>query len=282
MIGVTGATGKLGQLVMQELLKRVEAKELVAIVRSPEKAQSFEAKGVHIRQADYDDPAGLEKALHGIERLLLISANEVGKRYPQHQNVIRSAQKTGVQWIVYTSLLHADTSLINLAEEHRQTESFLKNAGVPYTFLRNGWYTENYEGTVRSAVEHGALLGSAGSGRIASAARKDYAEAAAHVLTTDGHVGKTYELAGDQAWTMDDLARAISHLTGKNIVYRNLPVEEYADILTNSGIPEDYAKMIADWDRATAEGSLYDDSQTLKQLIGRPTTPLTETIQSWI
>ncbi|MBE3596957.1 MAG: SDR family oxidoreductase [Hydrogenibacillus sp.] len=282
MIAVTGATGKLGRLVIAFLLQRIPANEIVAAVRNPDKAADLAAQGVVVREADYTRPETLERAFSGIDKLLLISSSEIGQRVQHHRNVIDAARRAGVKLLVYTSLLHADTSQINLAEEHRRTEADIQASGLAYVLLRNGWYTENYEDTVRAAVQYGALVGSAGDGRIASAGRADYAEAAAVVLTTEGHDGKIYELAGDEAWTMDDLAREISRQVGKEIPYQNMEAEEYAALLARSGIPEAYAKMIAGWDVAIAAGSLFDDGRKLSALIRRPTTPMARTVEAWL
>ncbi|MBX6380292.1 MAG: SDR family oxidoreductase [Thermoflavifilum aggregans] len=278
--GVTGATGQLGRLVIAALLqKNLAPSDIVAIVRNPEKAADLAKQGITIRQGDYNKPETLEKALVGLDQLLLISANEVGKRLPQHRHVIEAAKKNQIKHLVYTSLLHADTSAINLAEEHRQTEALIRESGIPFTFLRNGWYHENYVQAIVNAVLQGMLAGCAGNGKIASAARADYAEAAAVVLTTSGHENKIYELAGDEAWTMDDLAKEITRQTGKQIVYRNMSEQEYASLLAGSGLPAEIAQMIAGWDAAIAHGHLFDDSHQLGKLIGRPTTPIADTVK---
>lgn len=274
-IGITGATGQLGQLVVNNLKKRVSSDDIVALVRSTQKASNL---GVEAREADYDKPETLNSTLAGIDTLLLISGSEVGKRAIQHHNVIEAAKKAGVKWIIYTSILHADTSKISLAEEHRATEAELKNSGIPFTLLRNGWYTENYTGSIPGAIAGGALIGSAGEGKISSAARADYADAAVAVLTSESHQGKTYELAGDEAWTHNDLASEISSQTGKNIPYIYMPEADYAKTLVSFGLPESLAHAIAGWDVAASEGALFDDSRQLSKLIGRPTTPLAATV----
>jgi NAD(P)H dehydrogenase (quinone) len=273
-IGITGATGQLGRIVVAQL-KDKAGDNIVALVRDSQKAADL---GVETREANYDQPETLDKALQGIHTLLLISSSEVGKRATQHQNVIDAAKKAGVRRIIYTSLLHADTTSISLATEHLATEAALKESGIPYTILRNGWYTENYIGTIPGAIAGGALLGSAGEGKISAASRKDYAAAAGVVLTTEGHEGKIYELAGDEAFTLTELAAEISKQSGKNIPYNNLPAEEYATILTNFGIPEGFAQAIAGWDLGIAKGDLFDDSKQLSSLIGRPTTPISEAV----
>lgn len=272
-IAITGATGQLGQLVVQKLKEKVSANEIVAVVRSAQKAADL---GVQAREADYDNTAALESALQGVDTLLLISANDLtGKRVQQHSNIIDAAKKSGVKWIVYTSILRADTSTIGLAKEHIQTENYLKNAGIPYTILRNGWYTENYAGSIGAALGSGSLLGSAGDGKISSATRADFADAAVAVLTTTGHEGKTYELAGDDAYTLTELAAEISRQSGKSVSYVNLSEAEYAATLASFGVPEAFAQVFAAWDAATEIGDLYEDGRALSKLTGKPTTPLT-------
>lgn len=275
-IGITGATGQLGRLVVEKLKNRVNPENMVALVRSPEKAVDL---GVEARAFDYSKPETLADALTGLDYLLLISGSEVGQRFAQHQNVIEAARKAGIKWIVYTSLLHADTSSLSLATEHLQTEELLKSSGIPYTVLRNGWYTENYTASIPGALAAGAFVGSAADGKISSAAREDYAEAAAVVLTSEGHVGNVYELAGDAAYTLQDLAAEISRQTGKHIPYNNLSEEEYAGVLKSVGLPEGLASAIAGWDVGASRGDLFDDSHQLSQLIGRPTTSLTDSVK---
>ena len=274
-IAVTGATGKLGRIVVTKLKDKVGAEPIVALARDPAKAADL---GVAVREADYDRPETLEPALAGVDTLLLISGSEVGKRATQHGNVIAAAKAAGVGRIVYTSLLHADTSTLGLAGEHRATEAALKASGVPFTILRNSWYTENYAGSVAPAVQSGTLYGSAGDGRIASATREDYAEAAVAALTGQGHEGRIYELAGDERFTLADLAAEIARQSGKPVAYVNLPEADYAKALEGAGLPPQVAQMIAGYDAETAKGALDDDSGTLSALIGRPTTPLSVTV----
>lgn len=274
-IGVTGATGQLGRIVVEKLKDRVLAESIVALVRTPEKALDL---GVEVRVFDYSKPESLAESLQGIDSLLLISGNELGQRAKQHANVIDAAKQAGVKWIVYTSVLRADTSTLSLAAEHLLTEEALKASGIPYTILRNGWYTENYTGSISGAIAAGALIGSAGDGKIASAARADYAEAAAVVLTSEGNVGKVYELAGDEAYTLTDLAAEVSRQTGKNIPYSNLPEAEYANILKSFNLPEGLALAIAGWDVSASKNDLFDDAHQLSRLIGRPTTPLAKVV----
>jgi NAD(P)H dehydrogenase (quinone) len=274
-IGVTGATGQLGRLVVEELKKRVSADAIVALVRTPSKAADM---GVESYEFDYNNSDDLVCALAGIDRLLLISSNEIGQRARQHANVVAAAKKAGVKWIVYTSLLHADTSSLSLAEEHKATEKVLKESGVPYTLLRNGWYTENYTSSIPNAIAAGAFIGSAGNGKIASAARADYAEAAAVVLTDLDHQQKIYELAGDDAYTLADLAAEVSHQIGKAIPYQNLSEADYASALKKVGIPEGLAYAIAGWDVAASRNDLFDNGHHLSKLIGRTTTSLSDSV----
>ena len=280
MIAITGATGQLGRLVIQNLLKTVPAGQIVAAVRSPEKAADLAALGMQVRQADYAQPATLEAAFQGVDKLLLISSSEVGQRAPQHAAVIAAAQKAGVKLLAYTSILHADSSPLGLAAEHKETEAMLRASGLPFVLLRNGWYTENYTASVPAALQYGAVMGSAKDGRIASAARADYAAAAAAVLAKDDQAGKVYELAGDSAYTLSDLATEIAQQSGKPVVYNDLPEADYKAALVQVGLPEGFAALLADSDVGASKGALFDDSHQLSQLIGRPTTPLAEVVKA--
>lgn len=279
MIAITGATGQLGHLVLQNLLKTTAASQIVAIVRNPAKAESLSQQGIVVRQADYTDEAAFTAALQGVDKLLLISSSEVGQRASQHRNVINAAKAAGVKFIAYTSLLHADKSPLGLHVEHVETEKMLANSAIPYALLRNGWYTENYLASAPPALEHGVFIGAAGEGKIASATRADYAAAAARVIAEEGHAGKVYELAGDEAWTLSELAAELSKQSGKNVVYQNLSETDFAAALKSVGLPAGLADMLADSDVGAAKGGLFDDSRTLSALIGRPTTPLAESIK---
>lgn len=279
MIAITGATGQLGQHVFANLLNTTAANQLVAVVRNPAKAEALSQKGVVVRQADYGDEAALTKALQGVDKLLIISSSEVGQRAPQHRNIINAAKAAGVKFIAYTSLLHADTSPLRLADEHIATEKMLADSGIPYALLRNGWYTENYLASVPPALEHGVFIGAAGEGKIASATRADYAAAAARVITEDGHAGKVYELAGDHGWTLSELAAELTKQSGKNVVYQNLSQADFAAALKSVGLPAGLADMLADSDVGASKGGLFDDSHTLSKLIGRPSTPLAESVK---
>lgn len=278
MIAITGATGQLGRLVIDQLLQKVPANQLIALVRDPAKAEDLRARGLHIRQADYTQPSALETALTGVDKLLLISSSEVGQRLAQHRNVVNAAKTAGVKLLAYTSILNAEHSIMDLAAEHRATEQLIKAANIPFVFLRNGWYSENYTAAIPTALQLNALIGSAGDGKIASAARIDYAAAAAEVLVRENQAGKIYELAGDQAYTLAEFAAELSKQSGEQIPYNNLPVAEYKAILQSSGLPDWLADLLASSDASAAKGSLFNDSHQLSQLIGRATTPLAESI----
>ena len=243
-IAITGATGQLGQLVIQALLKRVSADQIVALVRDPKKATALAEQGVELRHFDYDAPESLAPALQGIDKLLLISANEVGRRTPQHKAVIEAAQLAQVPYIAYTSLLRADTSPFGLAQEHRETEALIQASGLSYTLLRNNWYNENYLAGVEHNVASGKLFSATQNGPISSASRADYAEAAAEVLTTQGHEQKTYELAGSQSFTKTDLATYIAHAASKPVQYLEIDAESFAQGLTQAGLPEPVVNLM--------------------------------------
>ncbi|HCL5925978.1 TPA: SDR family oxidoreductase [Citrobacter amalonaticus] len=280
MIAITGATGQLGQHVIENLLKTVPASQIVAIVRNPAKATALSQQGITVRQADYSDEAAFTQALQGVDKLLLISSSEVGQRAVQHRNVINAAKAAKVKFIAYTSLLHADRSPLALHVEHVDTEKMLADSGIAYALLRNGWYTENYLASAPAALEHGVFIGAAGEGKISSATRADYAAVAARVISTDGHAGKVYELAGDESWTLSQLAAELSKQSGKNVVYQNLSEADFAAALKSVGLPDGLAEMLADSDTGASKGGLFDDSHTLSKLIGRPTTSLADSINA--
>ncbi|MCD2113353.1 SDR family oxidoreductase [Rhodococcus rhodochrous] len=277
-IAVTGAAGHLGRLTITALRARgVAAGDIVAVVRDAAKAADLAADGVQVRVADYADADALRDALAGVDKLLLVSGSEVGQRLPQHTNIIDAAKATGVAFIAYTSILHAATSPLILAGEHKATEELLAASGIDHALLRNGWYWENYDSSVAAAAASGALFGSAGAGRVAGAARKDFAEAAAAVLTTEGHAGAVYELGGERL-TYTELAEVLSGIVGVPVTYKDLPKEEYAKILENAGVPAQFAAVLADSDAGIAVGALDTDSGDLERLIGRPATPAAEAI----
>ncbi len=274
MIVVTGATGKLGRLVIQQLQKKVPAQQIVAAVRSPEKAADL---GVQVRRADYDRPETLASALAGAEKLLLISANEVGKRAPQHRAVIDAAKQAGVKLLVYTSLLKADDSTLSLAAEHKATEEAIRASGIPYVLLRNGWYLENYTENLAPALQHGAILGSAGQGRVGAATREDFAAAAVEALTGPGHANRTYELSGTP-FTLTELAAEVAKVSGKQVVYQDLPEAGHKGALVGAGVPEGFAAVLANADQGIARGDLQSTSGDLQRLIGRAPTPMPQAV----
>lgn len=280
MIAITGATGLLGQHVVESLLQTVPANQIVAFARDVKKGATLSQKGVLVRQADYNDKASLITALQGVDKLLLISSSDVGKRTVQHRNVIEAAKSADVQFIAYTSILHADRSPLSLHVEHVETEKMLADSGLSYTLLRNGWYTENYLASVPAALEHGIFLGAAGDGKIASATRADYALAAARVISEEGHIGKVYELAGDEAWTLEQLAKELTKQSGKQVIYNNLSQADFVAALKTAGLPDELSNMLADSDIGASKGGLFDDSHTLSKLIGRRTTTLAESIKA--
>jgi NAD(P)H dehydrogenase (quinone) len=280
MIVITGATGQLGRLVIANLLKTTPSGQIVAAVRDPAKAADLLALGVHVRQADYNDPASLDAAFAGATKVLLISSNDLGNRGAQHRNVIDAAVRASVALFAYTSVLHADTSLLGLAAEHRETEEAIRESGLTYTLLRNGWYAENHTMALKGALEHGALAGAAGEGRISAAAREDYAAAAAVVLASGQAVPQIYELAGDTAFTLSDLAAETAKQAGRELPYHNLGQHEYRELLVTVGLPAIVADLLANSDFAASKGALFDDSGTLGNLIGRPTQPLSDAVKA--
>ncbi|GGO99976.1 SDR family oxidoreductase [Wenjunlia tyrosinilytica] len=274
MIVVTGATGQLGRLVIDRLLERVPAASVVAAVRSPEKAADLAARGVEIRQADYDRPESFKAALAGADKVLLISSNEVGKRAAQHRAVVAAAKETGVSLLAYTSLTDGPDSPLSLGTEHGATERDIRDSGLPFTFLRNNWYTENNLGDLAGAIERGAIASNAGDGRIASATRDDFAAAAAVVLTGEGHENRVYELTGDTAWSFADLAAEVSRQCGKPVAHQPVSDEQYHAILAGVGLPGPLVDVLVDANARIREGALATVTDDLRTLIGRPTTPL--------
>jgi NAD(P)H dehydrogenase (quinone) len=280
MIAITASSGQLGRLVLEQLLSHVPAHRLVALARTPAKVAAYAARGVAVRAADYDDPAGLATALAGVEQLLLISGTEFGRRAGQHGNVIAAARQAGVRLVVYTSVLRADVTPLSLGPEHAETERRLRDSGLPFIILRNGWYHENYTASVPAALAHGAFVGSAGAGRISSAARADYAAAAVAALLGRAETGRTYELAGDSDYSLAEFAAELSRQAGRPIPYADLPEPVYADILLKAGLPPPLAHGLANWDAGAAQGALFEAGGELRRLIGRPTTPWPEAIRA--
>ncbi|WP_256839370.1 SDR family oxidoreductase [Ornithinimicrobium faecis] len=279
-IVVTGATGHFGRLVVESLLERgVPAGDILATGRSTERLTELQARGVRTAVLDFDAPA--DGVLSAGDVLLLVSASEVGQRARQHQNVIDAAVRAGVSTIAYTSLLDAAESDLILAPEHKVTEEALQASGLPVTILRNGWYTENFEPALAQAQATGAVLGSTAGGRISAAPRADFAEAAAVVLTTEGHQGKVYELAGDNSFTLDDLATAFAEVLNTEVSHRDVDADTHREMLTAAGLDEGLVGFLVAVDQSTAQGALESSSTDLSQLIGRPTEPLATTVQGW-
>lgn len=280
-IVITGATGQLGRLVVEALLESgVPADQIVAAGRELGKVADLAGRGVQVRQIDYQDPASLRHAFAGAGKVLLISGSEVGQRIEQHRNAIEAARDAGVGLIAYTSIANADRTDMQLAAEHHATEEALSASGLPYALLRNGWYLENYTDQLSSYLEHGTVLGSAGDGRVSAATRADYARAAAAVLLRDDQSGKVYELGGDVAFTLSELAEEVSAAAGRPVSYRDLPVNEYAELLVGAGLPAGYAAILADSDQGIARGELLVTSGDLRRLLGRPTTTLREAVRT--
>lgn len=269
-IAVTGATGQLGRLALADLKSR--GIPAIALARDPSKAPA----GHDARAFDYSRPdAG---ALQGVTTLALISSSSFDDRAGDHARAIAAAKQAGVGRIVYTGILKGPASPMKIAADHIATERMLAESGIPHTVLRNGWYTENYTGSLGAAVAHGAMIGSAGEGRVSGAARADYALALAVVASTEGHEGRAYELAGDSAFSLAEMAAEVSRITGRTIPYTSLPETVYAGILEGFGLPPAFAALLADADAQAAQGALQDDSRTLSRLIGRPTTPMAATV----
>ncbi|HEX7872929.1 MAG TPA: SDR family oxidoreductase [Sphingobium sp.] len=274
MYAVTGASGQLGRLVIETLLTQIEPGQIVALVRDPTKVAEFANKGVVVRAFDYNDGATLASALEGVDRLLLISSNEVGQREAQHRAVIDAARAAGVGFIAYTSILDADRSPLGLAIEHRATEAAIVESRLPYAFLRNGWYTENYTMNAVGEVAHGAVIGSTADGKISAAGRSDYAAAAAAVLVSRQETNQIYELAGDESFTLADYAATLSKVSGKAVSYVYMAETEYRAALEGIGLPEPLAAMLAESSATAAGGALFEQGRTLSTLIGRPTLSL--------
>ena len=280
MIVVTVATGQLGRLVLEALLKQTPTGEIVAAVRNPDKAQDLAALGIEVRPADYSRPETLARAFASADKVLLISSSEVGQRVAQHKAVVDAARAAGVKLLAYTSILRADTSSLDLAREHKETEAYIRASGAPFALLRNGWYLETHTGALAPALQHGAILGAAREGHFASAARADYAEAAAAVLLNDGHEGKVYELAGDVPYTLAEFAAEVQKQALKPVAYRNLPQAEFEAALVGFGLPAPLARLLADADAGAAKGDLDEAGDDLSRLIGRPTTSLESAVHA--
>jgi NAD(P)H dehydrogenase (quinone) len=280
-IVITGATGHLGRFAVESLLQRgVPADQIVATGRNVDKLADLAARGVTVKHADYTDPASLKEAFAGADKLLLVSSSEIGRRAVQHRNAVEAARDAEVSLLVYTSAPKADDTELLLAAEHKATEEYIRASGLPFVFLRNSWYIENWTGQLATQIEHGAVLGAAGDGRVSGATRQDFAEAAAAVLAGEGHEGKVYELGGDHAFTLTEYAAAVSEQSGTTVAYQDMPVEAYVQTLVGFGLPEPVAVIIADSDAGIVRGDLLSEGGDLGRLIGRPTTPLSTAIRA--
>lgn len=276
---VTGTSGHLGRLVVESLLDNgVAPGDIVATARDTSTIADLVDRGVATRSADYSDPASLDAAFAGVDRILLVSGSEVGQRVAQHTNVIDAAKRAGVELLAYTSIPHADTTSLELAAEHRATEEVLVGSGLPYALLRNGWYFENYTAQIPLQLEHGVVLGAAGDGKVSGASRADYAAAAAAVLVANDQAGQVYELGGEPAFTLSEYASTVAAASGKDVAYQDLTPADYAAALAANGVPQQFADLLADSDRGIAAGELYVDSGQLTKLIGRPTTTLADAV----
>jgi len=276
---VTGASGQLGKLVLDELLQKAAAADVVALARDPAKLSDYAAKGVTVREADYDDPDSLAAALEGVDRVLLISGNAVGQRERQHGNVIDAAREAGVRYLAYTSILNARNSRLGLAPEHKATEELLEKSGLNYDVLRMPWYSENYAGGLLAAIEQGVIYGAAGDGRFSTASRADLAAGCAAALVSSAG-GNVFELAGDESWTMTDFAAEVSKAAGKEVRYLNQSEAEYAKTLEGAGLPPPVATLLASTSYLASEGELENNDRQLSKLSGRPTTPIGRTIRA--
>lgn len=275
---VTGATGHLGRLVIDGLLAVLPAGQVVAAVRDKEKAAGIAERGVELRLADYDRPETLDGVFGAGDVVLLISGPEVGRRLPQHTAVVEAAKAAGVARLVYTGILGGPDADYVLADEHKATEQVILDSGLTYTFLRNGWYHENYTAQIPVQLEHG-VAGSTGDGRVGSASRADYAAAAVAVLTTEGHDDRAYELSGDHAWTLAEYAAELSRQSGREVAHHDVPADVLQGILTGAGLPVPFAEILVDVDvAAIRRGLLEGGSGDLSRLIGRPTTPLVDAV----
>ncbi|BBJ39903.1 NAD(P)-dependent oxidoreductase [Streptomyces antimycoticus] len=278
-IAVTGATGQLGRLVVEDLLRRgVAPHDIIATGRDTDRLADLAERGVLVRQADFADSAGLTEAFKGARKVLLVSTTTVGERFDNHTRAIDAAKRAGAQLIAYTSTLNAHSANMILADAHSKTERYLRDSGVPWVVLRNGWYLDNYTSQVPLYLQTGAVPGSAGTGRVSAASRRDYAEAAATVLTSEGHAGSVYELGGDTAFTLTELAAALSTASGQGVVYHDLPVEQYRSALLGAGLPAEMAEVLSDSDLGLKRGELFTASSDLRRLIGRPTTTLADAL----
>jgi NAD(P)H dehydrogenase (quinone) len=278
-IVITGATGQLGQLIISDLLAAgVSPSDITAAVRSKEKAEDLAAKGIQLLIADYDDPSSW--TFSPSDRVLLISGNEIGKRVSQHTAVINAAAAAGVAQLAYTSIFGLPTADFLLADEHRATEQLILDSGLPYTFLRNNWYSEMYTDRIPDYVSQGTIVNAVQPGsRIASATRADYAAAAAKVLSTDGHLNKVYELSGDAGWTFAEFAAEVSRVSGKTVTHSPISTVENKELLAGFGLPAHLVEVYDGVDEAISRGALAGSPGVLSRLIGRGTESIGESVR---
>jgi len=274
-IAITGASGQLGRLAINHLKTLIDPQRIVALARDPARVADL---GVTTRAFDYTEPAQMPAALEGVTTLALISTSDFTDRPGQHRNVIEAAKIAGVGRILYTSLLKADRSPFLIAADHRATEEIIAASGIPATILRNGWYTENWTATLGGALAAGAMIGAAGRARFTPATRADYAQALAITAADPAHAGQIYELAGDESFTLADLAAEISRQAGKPLPYNDLPGNVYQGILESFGLPVGFAQLLVDVDLRASGGWLEDTTGTLSKLLGRPTTKLAQAV----
>ncbi|MFT2816479.1 SDR family oxidoreductase [Leifsonia sp. A12D58] len=280
MIVITGATGQLGHQIINHLLSRIPASEIIAVDLESPKAAALASLGIEVRFADYNNPESLLNAFAGADRVLLVSSpsGPDAMRVAQHQSAVDAAIAAGVELLAYTSVTHSPTNLMGMAPVHRATEEAIVASGIPAVILRNGWYAENHTAGISAALTYGTLAGSAGTGRMASASRADLAEAAAIILTLDDQAGKLYDLTGDTTWTLVDLAAEVTAQSGKTVTYADLPAEDYRQMLNQTGLPEHIVELIVDADVAIANGTLDYITSDLSTLLGRPTTPMAASV----
>jgi len=273
---VTGATGKLGTKIVDALLKTVPANQLAVSVRNPEKAEGIKTRGVEVRQGDFDRPETLDTAFKGIDRLLIISADGDNEtRIRQHTNAVAAAERAGVKFIVYTSIVNAQESKNMLAPTHKATEEAILKTGIPYSFLRNNWYLENESSSIQGVLAGAPWVTSAGTGKVGWALQQDYAEAAAAVLAGNGHENTFYELSG-KLFTQEEFASALGAVLGKVVPVQQVDDASYAEILKGTGVPEFLIPFLVGIQKDIREGTLEIESSDFEKLLGRPATPLSE------
>ncbi|MER5323174.1 SDR family oxidoreductase [Streptosporangium roseum] len=282
-IAIIGATGKLGGLTIDALLERgVDVGDILALGRNADRLAEIADRGLRTAVIDLNDIAGTAATLAGVEKLLLVSFGDLGGRVAQHGNAIEAARQAGVPHLAYTSGLQAPTTILRLAADHKASEELVTASGVPATFLRNGWYTENHLQDFAAAREHGLIANSIGAGRIATAPRKEFAEAAAVVLSTPGHEGQAYELSGDVAWSFEEFAATAQELLGTPVHYQALTSEAERDQFLAFGLDEGTAGFMVALNADMRDGAMAATPGDLARLIGRPTEPLAETMKRWL